>query len=192
MNRSFYLIVALILILVPVWASGQLLVDIPDAADYVRLLNATKFVGNYKEMAAVSARVFGARNQGSDKEFSRAMAVIAAADLTDAEGCLIGVYRTQDLTRQDIVSLVSLFESPLGVKLLQQSQRKLIADVERLSIQPFPANVFTEEEKREIVALQKSVPFRKYSLMSVNREFVAGMIRCITQSRAVKDAGIKF
>jgi hypothetical protein len=171
-------------------ALGQYLTEVPRTADYARLLKATKFVENYREMAAVSARVFGARGQGSDKEYARAMAVVSTADLSDTEGCLVGVYRSQSLTKQDITALVSVFESPLGIKLVQISQRKLVTDLERGSVQPFPAGAFTEEEKRQIVALQQNASFRKYSLISANPAFAASVARCIIESKALKNAGI--
>jgi glycosylphosphatidylinositol transamidase (GPIT) subunit GPI8 len=54
-----------------------------DRSPYDDLLEATRFVQNYRETAEVSAKVFGARAQGSDKEYATFMAKVAKADLHD-------------------------------------------------------------------------------------------------------------
>jgi len=190
MRRSLSVSAVVLLALTTPIALGQFAPGVPSTDDYVRLLKATKYVETYKEMAAVSARVFGARGLGSDKDYARLMAVVAKADLSDAESCLVGVYRSQDLTKQDLIMLLSIFESPLGIKLTQASQRKLISDLERGSVQPFPTDAFTEDEKREIMALRQNNAFRKYSLIGANPAVAKSMLSCILESRDVKSAGI--
>jgi hypothetical protein len=162
------------------------------AADpHTRLLKASRFVENYKEMAAVSARVFGARGKGSDKELAHFMSVVSTADLSDVTGCLVALYRAQ-LTREEVATVVTILESPLGEKVIEQSQRMLLADIERGSHQPLGADAFTHEEKRELLEIRQNASFRKYMTMTADRAFGAGTMQCIGQSEAVKKAGIRF
>ena len=162
------------------------------AADYLRLLHASRNVEQFKQVAAVSARVFSARGQGSDKDYARLMSVIAGADLSDADECLVGLYRSQDLTRDDVAALISIFESPLGLKLLEQSERMLLAAIERGGQQPMPPDAFTEDEKRGLQQIREHPSFLKYGRMTANQRFATGMIDCIGQSDAVKKSGIKY
>lgn len=162
------------------------------ASEYLRLLKATKYIENYKEAAAVSARVFNARGEGNDKEFARFMNIVATSNLSDVRACMADVYKTHDLTHKDVINLISIFESPLGVKILDQSKRMMIADIEQGNHQALPTNLFTDKERHEMEKMQQNASYRKYGLMTANREFAKGMMKCITESSAVKKAGIKF
>ena len=167
--------------------------DIPvPTTEYRRLLEATQFVDNYKKTAAVSARVFAARGQGSDKQYAAFMGVVAKADLSDIGGCLVDVYKTQNLSQQDVSSLIAFFESTLGQKLLLEGRRMMEADIERGSHQALAADAFTEEEKRGINEVQKTEWYMKYARMTADRGVAAANMNCIVQSHAVKSSGIKF
>lgn len=185
------LVIVVVLLLSASLAQAQDAAEIP-ASEYLRLIKATRFIENLKEMAEVSSKVFGARGQGSDDDYARFMSIVATADLSDVSDCIVAVYKTQELSRHDIVTLVSFFESPLGVKLLEQSQKMIIADIEQGSHQPTPPDVFTEEEKQGIQEIQQNTAYQKYALMTADREFHSGIMKCIAESSAVKKAGIKF
>ena len=162
------------------------------AASYLRLLQASRHVEQFKQVAAVSARVFAARGQGSDSEYAQLMGVIAAADLSDANECLVTLYRGQELTQADVATLISIFESPLGKKLLEQSERMLLAAIERGGQQPMPPDAFTEDEKRAMREIRENPSFLKYGRMTANQRFATGMIDCIGQSDAVRKSGIRY
>jgi hypothetical protein len=165
--------------------------DVP-AADYLRLLHASRNVEQFKQVAAVSARVYGARDKGTDKEYAQLMGVIATADLSDANDCLVNLYRSQELTREDVAELISIFESPLGVKLLEHSERMLLAAIERGGSQPMQPAAFSDDEKRGLQEIRENAAFRKYGAVTANQRFATGMIDCIGQSEAVKKTGIKY
>jgi len=162
------------------------------AADYLRLLHASRNVEQFKQVAAVSARVYGARDKGTDKEYAQLMGVIATADLSDANDCLVNLYRSQELTREDVAELISIFESPLGVKLLEHSERMLLAAIERGGSQPMQPAAFSDDEKRGLQEIRENAAFRKYGTITANQRFATGMIDCIGQSDAVKKTGIKY
>src|SRR5271155_2951605 len=65
------------------------------------LLEVTHFIKNYKESAAVSAGVFGARAQGSDREYAAFMARVVNADLSDLQACMSRAYAAGPLTQSD-------------------------------------------------------------------------------------------
>jgi len=159
--------------------------------DYVRLLKATKYLESFKQTAAVSARVASARGQGSDPEYARFMNVVATADLSDAEGCLADVYATQSMEQEQAQTLIEFFESPLGGKFLEHSQRMFMADVERGSHEPLPTDTFSEAEKAQIAELQQDAAFVKYGQIVSNKDVWAGMMKCIMDAAAVKKVGIK-
>ena len=182
---------ALALALAAFPAAAQKVAEAP-AADYLRLLQASRNVEQFKQVAAVSARIFGARGQGSDKEYAQLMGVIATADLSDADQCLVGLYRGQELTREDVATLISIFESPLGAKLLEHSERMLLAALERGGPQPLPPDAFTEDEKRGLQQIRENPAFLKYGRVTANQRFATGMIDCIGQSDAVKKSGIRY
>jgi hypothetical protein len=143
-------------------------------------------------VAAISARVFAARAQGSDKEYAQLMSVIATADLSDANECLVALYSGQDLTREDVAALISIFESPLGRKLLGESERMLLAAIERGGQQPMAPDAFTEDEKRGLQQVRENPSFLKYGRMTANQRFATGMIDCIGKSDAVKKSGLTY
>lgn len=172
-------------------AAGQNAAEVP-AADYLRLLHASRNVQQFKQVAAVSARIFDARGKGSDREYAQLMSVIATADLSDADQCLVGLYRSGELTREDVATLISIFESPLGAKLLEHSERMLLAALERGGPQPPQPDAFTEDEKRGLQQMRENPSFLKYGRMTANQRFATGMIECIGQSDAVKKSGIKY
>ena len=172
-------------------AAAQKAAEIP-AADYLRLLHASRNVAQFKQVAALSARIFGARGQGSDKDYAQLMSVIATADLSDADECLVGLYRSQELSREDVAALISIFESPLGAKLLEHSERMLLAALERGGPQPMAPDAFTEDEKRGLQQIRENPSFLKYGRITANQRFATGMIDCIGQSDAVKKSGLKY
>jgi len=161
-------------------------------ADYARLAKATRFVENYKEMAAVAAKVLAARGKAKDKEYARFMRVISTADLSDISDCITEVYASQDLGVTDVNELIATFESPLGVKLLKNSQKKVLRDVERGSPSPMPLDTFSEQEKQAMAKLFKRPAFINYSRMVASREFTAGTTQCFKSTKAVKEGGFKF
>ena len=165
--------------------------DIP-TSDYLRLLKASKIIESYQKSAAVSAQVFSARNQGSDKQFARFMGVVATADLSDVDGCMINMYKTQNFSQQDITYLISYFESPLGVKVLAQGLRVRIANIRTGRNDPLPQNIFTETEKHKLMEVTQNPSYQKYGMMVSSRNWAVGLVNCIGHSAAVKKAGIVF
>lgn len=186
------LVAALLLVAAGVSAQD---VGEPTSKDYLRLIRSSRYFENMKAMAALSARVFGARNQGSDAEVARLWRVVAQADLSDSHECLISLYRFHGYTRGDIAVLVSFFESPLGLKLSDASQRKLLADLERVSAGgkpgPFPMDDFTVGEVRAVKELQGNPSYRKWSLGTTSKDFVQGSMKCLMSTKAVQRAGLK-
>lgn len=160
--------------------------------EYVRLLNASKFIENYKEMASVSARVFAARAQGSDKGYARFMKVVSTADLSDIDGCLVKLYANQGVTSADADEVSSFYESPLGAKVLRLSQQMLIGDLERGYHAPPPANSFTADEQQKIIDAYQSPALSHYNRKIASRDFGLGVSKCLATSKAVKQSGIKF
>ena len=156
------------------------------SSEYIRLLRATRFVENFQESAAVTARVLNAREQGNDNKYARFMSIVAKADLSDTTDCMVGVYRAQGLTHDDVIKISSFFESPLGIKLLTRSQQMAITDIERGSHQPPPQNVFNEEERKMLAEKLQNPSIRKYGSITGNKEFSASMFKCITESSTVK------
>lgn len=161
-------------------------------SEYNRLLSASKFVENYKEMAVVSARVFAARAQGSDKEYARFMRVISTADLSDIDGCLVNLYSNQGLTVDEATEVSLFFESAIGTKILRISQQTLIGDIERGHHVPPPADSFTDEDRLKARDVYQNAAFSKYSRMVAGPKFMMGITRCLVASRAVQRSGIKF
>jgi hypothetical protein len=159
---------------------------------YNRLLSASKLVENYKEMASVSARVFAARAQGSDKEYAKFMKVISTADLSDIDGCLVNLYPNQGLTEAEATEVSSFFESSLGTKILRVSQQMLIGDIERGYHVPPPTDILADEERQKVKDVYQNTAFNKYNRTVASREFSSGITRCLAASRAVQRSGIKF
>jgi hypothetical protein len=162
------------------------------ANDYGRLLKATKFIAYYQEAAAVSARVFAARGQGNDRQYAAFMDVVAKADLSDINSCLVDVYERQNLSPQDVTSLIAFFESPLGQRFLLQANRMLKAGIERGSPQPPSSDIFTEDEKRVLNEVQQRDWYRKYAQIAADPGVAAANMKCIVQSHAVQSSGIQY
>jgi hypothetical protein len=94
------------------------------------------------------------------------------------------------MAQEDAQTLIAFFESPLGVKFLEHSQRMFVADVERGRHEPPPTDAFTENEKSQIAELQQDAAFAKYGQIVTSKDVWAGMMKCIMDSAAVKKAGI--
>ena len=173
--------------------SGQLIASDDKADDpFVQLVKATRFVANYKESAIVSAKVFGARAQGSDKEYAGFMAKVVSADLTDIQDCMSRVYAAGPLTSTDAESLVAIFKSPIGTRVLDLSQSMVIADIERGIHKPPDPSVLTEAERRELAMLYQTPVFARYNALVTSQLFSVAVGACLALSKVAKESGIKF
>jgi hypothetical protein len=167
-------------------------VSTPIEAPFDQLLEASRFIPNYKETAAVSARVFGARAQGSDKEYAAFMAKVAKADLTDLQTCLSRAYAAGPLTANDAEELVQIFRSPIGVRLLGLSQQMAIADIERGSHKQLDPSILTDSERRELALVYQKPVFARYSAFIISQTCAESTRTCLASSKVAKENGIKF
>lgn len=81
-------------------------------------------------MSAVSARVFGARAQGSDREFAAFSAKVLVAYLTDYRGCMSRAYAVGPLTEADARELTRIFRTPAEERWNVIAQQSLISAIE--------------------------------------------------------------
>lgn len=161
---------------------------------YMQLVDATNFIANYKEMAAVSAEVSAARGQGSDAEYAKVMTNMARSDISDIKGCVARAYSNPPITSEDATELVATFKSPVGKKMLSLSQAMLINYIRHGSPQgPDPAalNSFSDKERQQLIEIRQSPSFVHYNQLIGSDGFKANLGRCIMQSRAFRQSGIK-
>src|SRR4051794_10914271 len=92
-----------------VFSSLGLHAQSPEAiAAFSDLMEARHFIRNYQQVAAVSAKVYGDRGQGSDREFAAFSAKAAAADLTDYRNCMSRAFASGPLSEADAKELVRI------------------------------------------------------------------------------------
>jgi len=159
---------------------------------YIQLLEATRFISNYKQVASISAKVFAARGQGNDREYASLMAKIAVSDLSDIKVCFAGAYSGNALTVEDAQDLVEIFKSPIGSKILDLSQNMLIANIERAAHQSPSPVVLTDIDRKQMIAIYKRPSFTHYGTMLSSPSFGANVKTCLMGSRVVRESGIKF
>lgn len=175
-----------------IFAQGQLSHPPSVPAGFLRLLDASKFVENYQASAVVSERVFGQRAQGSDKDYARFMGYIAKTDLASVKPCLASLTMKQGLSEAEAVEVAMIFESPIGLKVLQMSQELALQSIEQLRpLQP-SFEGWSEEDKGRLTVIHQNVAFRKYSALSSNRAHAQGMFECYKGVLSVKYPDIKF
>jgi hypothetical protein len=155
------------------------------------LAAAVGFVANYKEVAAVSARVYAKRGQGSDAQTAAVMSKVAASDLTSAEPCIVRVYELPAFTDGEARQLTEFFTSALGSKLLAGSQRMQLASIEALSLQRADASMFTADEKQQLAAIYQTPAFRKYGQMAASRDAARAMLICIYRAAGIDLSGMQ-
>lgn len=163
-----------------------------DSEPFLDLLRATRFIEQYKETAAVSARIYAARGQGSDKEFAMFMAKMAQSDLSDVESCMARSYAAGPLTTSDAQELATAFRSPIGVKVLAVSLRWQTANIERGSVQPMDASHLSDGERLELAELHRKPAFARYNTMATSASTAAATRTCLAASKVAKGTGIKF
>jgi hypothetical protein len=156
------------------------------------LLEVTYFIKNYKESAVVSARVLGARNQGSDREYAAFMARVVDADLSDLQACMGRAYAAGPLTVADAEELVRIFQSRIGVRVLDLTQQVVIADIERGFHKPLDVALLGDSERREIALLFQRPVFVRYNAYIASQAQAVSTRACIAASRVGKESGIKF
>ncbi len=162
------------------------------ASSFLRLVNATQIVENYQYMASVSARVFAARGQGSDKEYAEAMSLAATTDLSGAKGCIATALSGQQLTAAEAAEVSSIFESRVGQRLLNLSRTSTRQSVEQgRMVHPTPEG-WTESDRRELAEIYQTPAFRSFSLVSTQRSFAEQMIGCYRSVIHEKHPGAKF
>jgi hypothetical protein len=166
--------------------------EVSDPTPFVELLTATRFIENYKETAAVSARVFAARGQGSDKEYSAFMAKVASANLSDMRLCLAHAYAATSLTIADARELVAIFKTPIGLKVIDLSQRWNLSNITRGSVKPMDASLLSDSERIELSQLYKRSVFARYNSVVAGESIAAATRACLGSSKVAKEADVKF
>ncbi len=161
-------------------------------AAFMRLIQAAKYVEIYQASAVVSARVFRARAQGSDREYAEFMGYVAKTDLESVKPCLAFLASKHDISEGDAVDVAAFFESPIGVRLLKQSQEVMLQTIEQL--RPVQPNFegWSEEDRGRLIAIYQSVAFRKYSALASNRSFAEGSVGCYKAVLSMKNPGVQF
>lgn len=173
-------------------ASGFAYGETSNDSAYLQLVDATRFIANYKQMAAISAKVFAVRAKGSDKEFASVMATVASADLSDTRQCISQAYASSSLSPTDAKELAEIFRTPIGIKVLDLSQQMLVDDIERGSHKPIDPSLLTEPERKELFQVYQRPVFARYSRLVVGPTFQAAAGACILSSKAIKASGAKF
>jgi hypothetical protein len=178
--------------------TGTLLAQEANAASdgvYEQLLDVTNFLGNYKEMASVSAEVSAARGKGSDPEFSIVMASVARYGISDVKGCMAQAFSEPPITREDAADLIRTFKTPMGQKVLELGQAMLINDIRHGSPQgPDPALVgaLTDRERQELINIRHQLSFVHYGQLMASAGFQRSIGRCLMASKAVRESGVKM
>jgi hypothetical protein len=196
MKRYLIHVCALFVALSPAMLSAQSMKDSSAGDDiYVQLVDATHFIDNYKEMAAVSAQVFSVRNQGSDRQYAQFMAFMAHADLSDIKACVAKNYADQMMTEGDARELVEIFKSPIGEKILRLSQQMVIDDIRHGAPQGADVsglNALSSEDRQQLLEIRSTPSFVHYGQVTTSSAFRAGVGHCLLGSKAAKASGMKL
>jgi hypothetical protein len=196
MKRCVIRVWALFVALFPAMLCAQSMKDVDVGDDiYIQLVDATHFIDNYKETAAVSAQVFSARNQGSDRQYAQFMAFMAHADLSDIKACVAKAYSGPMMTERDARELVELFESPFGQKILDLSQQMVINDIRHgasQGVDPSAWNALSSQDRQQFLEIRSRPSFVHYGQVTSSPAFRAGIGHCLLGSKAAKASGIKL
>jgi hypothetical protein len=160
-------------------------------AEFVRLVETSQYVENYRASAVVSARVFGARAQGSDLEYARLMKYVAETDLTDAKPCLAALIGNE-MTPEEAVEVASLYESKVGQKIITLSRRIMKETIERGEVVRLPDDVWATDERPKVAAIYQNEAFRKFHSLGTKRSFMEGNLACYKNALSTKHPGVKF
>ncbi|NHZ89520.1 hypothetical protein F2P45_10910 [Massilia sp. CCM 8733] len=163
----------------------------PDTA-FLQFVDATRFLANYKEMAAVSARVFGARAQGSDSQYAAFMAKVAVADLSDMRGCMGRAYASGSMTSSDAVNLVQIFTSPVGKKVIDISKTMVIDSLEKGTPAPADWSSITPAERAEVVSIYQNPAFQRYGAHVSTPAFQLAIKTCLKSSKVARENGLEL
>ena len=184
--------IASLLLLAPTFG-GESQGPAPSRASLSRLLEVLHFVRAYQEMAAVSERVFKERNQGTDAEFARFMGVVARADLSDMNDCVLNlVERRGRFGQAEVDELVAIFESPLGKKVLAETNRVMRATIEQQIVVKPSFDSFSPQDLQRIREIYQTAVFQKYGAMVSSKEWANGMMQCVLASKDVRAANLKL
>ena len=194
MRQRYARFVAVALAALPLWALAQAqLADPIDVAPvFIRLVEASKSVENYQASAVVSARVFGARAQGSDTEYAEFMGYVAATDLTEAKPCLAFLISKHDITEQEAAEVASVYESAIGIRLVELSRELMKYTIERGRLVQPTADGWSDEDKGKLIAIYQTVSFRKFHALATKRSVMEGSLGCYKAVLSLKHPGVKF
>ncbi len=154
---------------------------------FVRLVDVTHFISNYKQMAAVSAKAFAARGEGSNREYARHMEEVASSDLSDIRLCVSQAYMSTSLSQTDANELVQIFQTPIGIRALELSQQMLIEDIQRGSHKPIDMQLLKESERKELAQLSLRPVFVRYSQTVAEPNFQAAVRTCALTSKTLRE-----
>ncbi|NHZ63968.1 hypothetical protein [Massilia genomosp. 1] len=162
----------------------------PDAA-FLQLVDATRFLANYKEMAAVSARVSTKRAQGDQNPYAAFLAKVAVADLSDIRDCMGRAYASGPITPTDAVQLVRIFNSPLGKKVIDITHRSIIAKLDQDAFPRVDWSSVTDDERTEMPSIFENPAFQHYAAVISNPAFEQATMACLVSSKVGKANGFK-
>jgi len=144
--------------------------DLKAVAAFDDLLTANHFIQNYQEQSAAMARVFGARAQGSDREFAAFSAKVAAADLTHYRGCMSKAYAAGPLTEADAIELARMFRTPAEEHLNAITERSAIANIEAGSNRGTDLSLLSDSDRRQVAVDRNSPLYARYVAFLVGQE----------------------
>lgn len=162
----------------------------PDKA-FLQLVDATRFLANYKEMAGVSARVSAKRAPSEQNPNAAFLAKVAVADLSDMRDCMGRSYAGGPITPKDAVQLVRMFNSPLGKKVLDITHKGIIASLDKDAYPPADWSSITEEERPQTQAFFENPAFEHYGSLISNPAFEQATTACLAASKVGKANGFK-
>jgi hypothetical protein len=161
-------------------------------AAYMRALDASKFVENYQASAVVSARVFGARAQGSDKEYAEYMGYVATTDLSDAKPCLAKLVSLQGFTPAEADEVTAVYLSDLGPRIIEASRKLIREAIEHGRAVPASFEGWSVEDKQRLAVIYQTPSFRSFHMLAARRSFMEGTIACYKTVLSAKHPGVKF
>jgi hypothetical protein len=159
---------------------------------YLRVLDAAKFVENYQASAVVSARVFGARGQGSDKEYAEFMGYVAATDLSGAKPCLAQLLALQDFTAAEADEVSSIYASELGRRIIDETRKLMKETIEQGRAVSALLEGWSVEDKQRLATVYQTNSFRKFNSLGTMRPFMEGTLACYKTVLSAKHPGVKF
>ena len=155
-------------------------------AELRQLLRATRFLDDYKASAAASAKVLAARGQGKDAAAAAILNKVATADLSPSEPCIARIFAMRGFTGAEATELTAFFASPLGRKVIDETQRAQLRNIAAMSSQPTASTAFSEQETRDLQAAYQRTSFRKYAAMATDPAAGQGFNQCIYAVVGVK------